>query len=96
MTTLVTVDAKIKADSVDAMRELLTQILPETRKHEGNHGIMAYLNEDGQSCLVIETWESRPHYEKYLQWRQANGSLDRIVALLEGPPTIRFFEAIDA
>lgn len=97
MATLVIVDAKVKVDSLDKMRALLAEILPDTRTYDGCQGVTAYANlDDPQGILLHELWESRAHCEKYFAWRRETGVLNRIVALLEDPPSIRYLEATDA
>ena len=46
--------------------------------------------------MYFETWDSKSHYEKYLAWREETGVLAEFVALLEGPPSVRYFVAVDA
>lgn len=97
MATLVILEAKAKPESVDAVKEMLAKRLPETRAYDGCQSLTAYLNEDdGRTLVIVEYWDSRQHYEKYLAWRTETGVLDEFQTLLEDAPEIRFFEAIDA
>ena len=45
---------------------------------------------------MIERWRSRADYEAYLAWRTERGDLDTLGAMLAGPPSIRYFDAVDA
>ena len=96
MGTLVQLEAKAKPEHVQDVIDLLKQRLPETRAYDGCQEITIYLNEDGHTFVFTEQWDSKSHYEKYLAWREETGVLADLVALLEGPPDIRFFEAVDA
>lgn len=89
---MVTVIVEATVKDNDAFDSLMRNILPDTRAYEGCEGITVQRNLDESSQIVlIEHWESRPHYDKYLAWRQETGVLDQIVALLEGPPVIRCY-----
>ncbi len=52
--------------------------------------------DDPDNLVLVETWESRAHYEKYLAWRREAGTSDRLYRAVMGRPTIRFFDATDA
>ena len=41
---------------------------------------------------VIEQWEARGHYERYLGWRTETGVLDSLVAMMDGEPLFPFFD----
>ena len=96
MPTLVILEGKAKSDTLGQVKELLAKRLPETRAFEGCQSLTPYLNEDGESFVIVELWDSKPHYEKYLAWREETGVLAEFGALLEGEPSFRFFEPIDS
>ncbi len=96
MPTLVVVEVKAKRDTVDQVRELLIKHLPEMRVFEGCQSTTPYLHEDGQTFVVVEQWDSKPHYEKYLAWREETGALAFFQELLEGEFRFRFCEPIEA
>jgi len=55
-----------------------------------------YQNQDDSDVMVlVENFESKAHYEKYLAWREETGVLQKLGAALEGPPSIRFFDLTD-
>lgn len=75
-----------------AFDALMRGILADTRAYDGCKGLTVQRNmDDSAGVMLIEQWESRAHYDKYLAWRQETGVLGKIVALLEGPPNIRYF-----
>ena len=96
MPTLVILEAKAKADAVEELKGLLAKLLPETRAYEGCQSVTPYLNDDGQTVVLVELWDSKPHYDKYLAWREETGALANFGALLEGAPSFRFSEPFDA
>ena len=52
--------------------------------------------DDSDTLVIVETWESRAHYEKYFAWRQETGLVDRLGAHVAGPPGLRYFDIADA
>ena len=95
MGTLVMVEAIAKAESVHESEKFLKRHVPDTRSYEGCQDITAYINEDGKTIVMVEHWDSKAHYEKYLAWREETGVLSDFGALLEGAPMIRFFDVLD-
>ena len=51
-------------------------------------------DDDPTLFLVWEKWATRPHYEDYLAWRTETGVLDKLLAVLAGEPSIRFFNHV--
>ncbi len=96
MTILVTLEINARPENTTAVQELLAELFPDTRAYEGCTDITAYLNDNGYTFIFVENWESKEKYEKYLAWREETGSLAALGGLLQGPPTIRYFEAVDA
>jgi len=97
MATMVILEGKAKADSVERLKTALAEVFPSTRTYDGCHGITAYLNaEDERTVVFIEHWESSAHYERYLKWRTETGVIANLVGMLESAPSIRHFEKIDA
>ncbi len=96
MATLVLLEAKARADSVERMTSFLEKRLPETRAYDGCRDITAYLaSEDGRTFVFVEHWDSSEHYEKYLAWRTETGVLKELESMIEGGALIRHFEQLD-
>ena len=54
------------------------------------------MNQDEPLNLVLlETWETREQYEKYLAWRSETGALEALGAMLSQAPSIRYFDNLD-
>ncbi len=93
MSVSVILEATVK--DKDVFEAFLLKVLPATRSYEGCEGLTVHRNvDDTTNVVLIERWETRPHYEKYLAWRKETGLLDQLVALLEGPPNIRFYSNV--
>jgi len=97
MACTVVLEIQLKPDMIDTAKGVFKQILPDTRAYDGCQGVDVVENQDKPGNLVLlETWESRPKYEKYLGWRAETGALDKLGSMCEGAPTIRYFDPVDA
>jgi len=97
MSVTVILDLAVKPESVGEVKNTLKEILPDTRAYDGCHGVSVVDNQyDPGNIMLIETWSSRPHYEKYLSWRQETGLLDALGKLVTAPPSIRYMDPVDA
>ena len=97
MTILVLGEVKAKADSVDELKTLLREILPDTRAFDGCEGVTVYtVSDDRQTFLFVEFFQSKEHQQRYVQWRTETGVMAQLVEMLEGPPQVRYFEDIEA
>ena len=97
MSVIVLLEAQVKPEAVDEVKATLKEIIPDTRTYDGCQGIDIYGNlEDGGNLVFYERWDSREHYEKYLAWRTETGVLEKLGAALTAPPSIRYFERVDA
>jgi len=92
MTCQVILEFKVKQDSIESMRSYLREILPDTRAYDGCVSLNIIRNQDDPAAFaVIEQWDTRNQYEKYLQWRVDTGVLDKLGEMMEGEPSLRFF-----
>jgi quinol monooxygenase YgiN len=97
MSAIVLLEIQVKPEAVDEMKAFLKKILPDTRAYNGCQGLDIYGNVDDPGNLVFyERWDSRQHYEKYLAWRTETGVVDQLGAMLAAPPSIRYFERVEA
>ena len=96
MSVLVLLEAQVKPENISDLNSYMTEILPDTRAYDGCKSIDVYSNtEDTTSMVLVEHWESRAHHEKYIAWRKETGVIDKIGAMLAGPPSTQYFERID-
>lgn len=97
MACTVILEIQLKPDMIDAAKGAFKEILPDTRSYDGCQGVAVTENQDNAGNLVlVETWETRAKYEKYLGWRAETGVLDQLGAMCDGDPSIRFFDPVDA
>ena len=93
MTCHVTLEFKINKESTEALPIFLRKILPDTRGYDGCVSISVVQNQDEPTeFAVLEQWNTRQHYEDYLSWRTETGVLDELMGMVEGEPSIRFFD----
>jgi quinol monooxygenase YgiN len=93
MACQVLLEFRAKEDCIEKMRDWFRKILPDTRGFSGCVSIQLVQNqEDPQNMVILEQWDSRQHYEKYLGWRTENGDLEVLVAMMDGEPNIRYYD----
>ena len=86
-----------KPESIDALKSTLKNILPDTRSYDGCQGVHVVGNQDDPcNVVLIQTWASRQHYAKYLAWRTEIGAIETLGAMVYQPPSIRYYDDIDA
>jgi len=85
---------EINADpkGLETLLKTLQTILPDTRSYDGCNEVIVLTNQDDPyNFVLLENWESREKYEKYLSWRQERGDLDALGEMLSQPPSIKFY-----
>lgn len=93
MSVTVLLDLKAAPGSIGELKKIFVEVLPDTRAYDGCEGLEVKLNQDdGDNLVLLERWQSRPHYEKYFAWRQETGLLDRLGPLLGAPPSVRYLD----
>ena len=96
MAVTIILEIQAKKGTGNDFLAMMKGILPETRSYDGCIGLNVYQNQDDSDVMVlVENFESKAHYEKYLAWREETGVLQQLGAALEGPPSIRFFDLAD-
>ena len=97
MGVTVILECQAKSGTGDELKATFNSILPDTRAYDGCQGVEVVCNQDDNDNIVLlERWESRPHYEKYLGWRDETGALKALGDGLAQPPSIRYYDAVDA
>ena len=97
MATKVILEVRAKPGTGAELIAFFKSILPETRAHEGCTSVETLQNtDDADNVVLVEVWESREQYEKYLAWQRERGTSDRLMDALAEPPTIRHFDMTDA
>ena len=92
----VNLQLKIKKGLESEFIDELNVLLKETRSYEGCHAVYFIQNQDDPSNLEFcSKWDSRQHYEKYLQWRIESGVLEETAKkYADGEPVWRYFDLV--
>jgi quinol monooxygenase YgiN len=97
MSVTVFFEAQVKPEAVDVLKATLKTLLPESRKYAGCQGMDLYCNlDEGTNLVLHERWDSREHHRKYVAWRTETGVMAQLGAALTAPPSIRYYERVDA
>ena len=93
MSVLVLLEVSLKPENVNDFTDFMKNELHHTRGFDGCNGLTVHKNQDDSNNMVIvEDWDSRQQYEKYLSWRTERGDLEKLAAWLTGAPSIRYFD----
>lgn len=93
MACQVILELRTKEDCADKARSWFKNVLPDTREFDGCIGLYLVKNQDDPlNFVIIEQWDTRAQYEKYLAWRTERGDIDALVDMIDGEPSIRFFD----
>jgi quinol monooxygenase YgiN len=95
MTVLVMLEAEVKSEKVAEMPALLAALLPSTRSFAGCGKVNAFLSQDGRKLLLVEDWATKEDYEKYGAWRVTTDHGKQLIAMMAGPPDIRYFDPLN-
>ena len=96
MACTVILELDVKPEAVDGVKEGLKGMLPDTRAYDGCISVFATTDQDNpNSVIAVEKWESRKHYETYFAWRGERGDLDALGEALNSPPVIRYLDTFD-
>lgn len=97
MAVKVLLELKAKPGKGAELLAAFREILPDTRAYAGCIGVDTLRGQDDPDALVlVETWETRAHYEAYFAWRRETGLADRLGGMVAAPPSRRYFDETDA
>lgn len=97
MSVTVLLEVTTKPGRMGDLLRMFTENFKQTRVYEGCIDLyMARSEEDPDTVVVVQQWERRSAYDHYLAWRTETGMLDKLMSLAATPPSIRYFERLDA
>ena len=95
MTVSVILEGTLKDGEIEKFTGICKEAFKVTRAFDGCQGIeLTYNTEKPNNWIFTEVWDSKAHYEKYLQFRTEDGTLDAVASLCEDAPSIRIFDII--
>ncbi len=81
----------------DELVELLSVMVPETRKKDGAIMIEICIDQDDPDRIVLlEKWNSRANHEAYVAYRKERGDIDKIMNLLATPPKFIWLDLLES
>ncbi len=93
MSVLVLVEGKLHADKVDDFMSYIGDVIGDTRTYDGCEKMTVQVNQDDPTnFLFAERWATRAKYEAYLAWRTETGAIEKIAGMVDGDPSIRYFD----
>ena len=95
MSHVVILTARAKPDHYETLKETFTAILPDTVKYDGAIAVHATFDDEDQSAVVYEVWQSQAHQQAYLDWRTETGALEALGAMLREPPDFAVYQRLD-
>jgi quinol monooxygenase YgiN len=95
MSVLILLEVNTKPGQANELTNWLRDELHHTRGSDGCNGLTVHTNQDDpNNVLIVESWDSRAQYEKYLSWRAERGDIEKMGAWVAGPPSIRYFDGV--
>ncbi|MCV7191278.1 putative quinol monooxygenase [Mycolicibacterium brumae] len=95
MTIHVIMEVTLKDGAEQDFRDFMLEIMPDTRAYPGAVNVEFTRNADNPNeLMMVEKWDSREAYEKYLAWRMEGGVMARMADTFAsfGLSMVRFFE----
>ena len=96
MTVSVLLEGFLKEGERDGFTALLTEKFKVTRTFDGFQTIdLTYNVEDPSNWVITELWDTKEEYQKYLQFRQKDGTLDDVASVCRDAPSVRIFDIVE-
>ena len=96
MTVSVLLEGFLKEGERDGFTALLTEKFKVTRTFDGFQTIdLTYNVEDPSNWVITELWDTKEEYQKYLQFRQEDGTLDEVASVCRDAPSVRIFDIVE-
>ena len=96
MTVSVLLEGTLKDGERDGFTEMLKEKFKVTGTYDGFQEIdLTYNVEDPNNWVLTEVQDSKEQYEKYLLFRQEDGTLDEVASCCLDALSVRIFDIID-
>ena len=93
MAVKIVIDLQAAPGKGDELAAMFRAVVPDTRTFAGCIDCEVFRNQDdAEQFSIIEAFSTREAYQAYLDWRVAEGTMEKLGALLGGAPTTRFFD----
>ena len=96
MTVSVLLEGTLKDGERDGFTALLTEKFKLTKTFAGiQPKDLTYNEENPNNWVITELWDSKEDYEKYLQFRQEDGTFDEVVSVCTDLPSVGIVDIVD-
>ncbi len=93
MAVILNLQVTVKPGKRKEALEFMNSVLPETRSYDGCCWVyVASDPEDENRIEVFSLWDSKKHYDTYLQWRKDTGIMKEAEEFFAGEPLWRFLD----
>ena len=97
MSVTVLLEVTAKPECVDDLIGMFGENFKQTRVYDSCIDIyMTRGHDDPNELVLVEGWQTRPQYERYLAWRAETGVVDKVAAMAASPAIIRYFDRLEA
>ena len=94
MSIWVTLKMTVQAGAFEELTAFLRANLPNVRGFDGALSVTLYYDPDSRAFLLHEEWISREHHQAYLGFIEEKGVMAALLAYMEGPPTVTYYEKL--
>ena len=92
---LVLIEARAAAGKREELQAFLLGNMHEIVAADGCQSVRFHVNNaDPNVLLVVEYWDARASYEKYLAWRYQKGDHARMISMMDGEVNVRMFDIL--
>ncbi len=92
MGIFVSLDTTVKDGKFADFEAFLKENLPNVRRFEGALSVDILYDEETRALKIFEEWKSRQHHGAYLDFISSNGVMEQLVAYLDKPPSVQYYQ----
>lgn len=92
MNKKVIIESVVKKSAYDSLLSFLQSNLSTVRGFEGCFGVRVFLDKESGEMIFDEEWLSVDQHQKYIKFIAESGVMDKLIAHLESPPKIKYFD----
>ena len=97
MSCLVIVEFLCNPGSSQDFIDMCRRNYPVTRAFDGCKYVFLSVDQVNENSLVmVEEWDSKEHHQRYVAFRETDGTSDLMDPLLVSPPRVRYLDLTDA
>lgn len=83
--------SQVNKEEVAKLMVFLKENLPNVRNFVGCNHVEILFNETTHKMIFNETWKSKEHHEKYIEFITNNGIMDMLATFLLGMPDVQYY-----